>query len=500
MPRINSTNASIGDVWTAARWNDINEDLDDLYAYGDDRLRVRRAISGTALKIDIGAGAAVVGLNYVTYAGATNISVTNTATNYVMIDNTGTIVINTTGFVATNARLATVVCSGGVVTSVNLVKPDAFGGDLGNNSPPVNVQTLSGNLTLDNSSDQFQFLNCNGSDRTITLGTTSVVEGRTFYLKNTGTSKKLIIKQSSTILITLSAHRSCIAVYDGTNWYITYEYLLGDYGTGTDGSVTISSDTNLNPATIFNYTDFTLDATKTLSVTTVNIPLIILCQGDVAINGTIGLSGKGGAGGAGRTGGSTGSGAGGSNGASILSTAFVTGGSGGAGPVNNTAGGGTGGASYHTDGGGAKMTDRNVGFLEAFKRAVACGSGGGGGGCSNNGAQGGNGGNGGGGLLMYVGGDLTLGASSVINISGTAATNGANGGGNGGGGGGGGGGGYVFIIVQGSITNSGCTFTVNGGAFGTGGTGSSFNGLVGTVGAAGSVYIYSLTTGTLVTA
>lgn len=48
-----------------------------------------------------------------------------------MINSGGTIVINTTGFVGTNAKLGTVVSSGGVITTINIFKIDAVGGDLG---------------------------------------------------------------------------------------------------------------------------------------------------------------------------------------------------------------------------------------------------------------------------------------------------------------------------------------------------------------------------------
>ena len=51
-----STSRSAGDQITAARLNQLITDLNDIYANGSDRLRVSRAISGTALRIDIGAG------------------------------------------------------------------------------------------------------------------------------------------------------------------------------------------------------------------------------------------------------------------------------------------------------------------------------------------------------------------------------------------------------------------------------------------------------------
>lgn len=138
MPRSNSLNWATTDPITAVRLHDFNQDLDDLYAYGDDRLRVNRAASGTALKIDIGAGAARVGTVNVTYAGETDRSVTDSATNYVEMDASGTVLINTTGWTSVPQpllRLAEVVASGGVITSITLWKTDSVGGNLSGINP-----------------------------------------------------------------------------------------------------------------------------------------------------------------------------------------------------------------------------------------------------------------------------------------------------------------------------------------------------------------------------
>lgn len=128
MPRVNSQNRSVGDDITASALQDINEDLDDIYANGSDRLRVVEAVSWTALRIDIGAGAYYVWSTQGIYAGGTDIVVTNAATNYVMIDNAGTIQINTTWFTAGLGRLATVTCAGGAITNIVVWTDVVFGG------------------------------------------------------------------------------------------------------------------------------------------------------------------------------------------------------------------------------------------------------------------------------------------------------------------------------------------------------------------------------------
>jgi len=130
MPRINSTTFSSGDQVNATKMNLINADIDDIYSTGDDRLKTWRAISGTALRIDIGEGSARVGNTLVTYAGGTDISVTDSASNYVEINSSGVIEINTTGWTVTRSPLSKVTCAGGAITAIADYRAVTFGGQL----------------------------------------------------------------------------------------------------------------------------------------------------------------------------------------------------------------------------------------------------------------------------------------------------------------------------------------------------------------------------------
>lgn len=131
MPRLNSSNWSVNDAITAARLQDYNEEIDDIYVYGDDRGRIRSAASATPLRIDIAAFNYRVGGSSGQYAGGTDITVVNTATNYVEVDTSGVIQINQVGWTTTYGRLGTVTCSGGVITAISIWKPDVVGGSLG---------------------------------------------------------------------------------------------------------------------------------------------------------------------------------------------------------------------------------------------------------------------------------------------------------------------------------------------------------------------------------
>ncbi len=271
------------------------------------------------------------------------------------------------------------------------------------------------------------------------------------------------------------------------------------YGTSATGSVTWAADTNLNPATLFQYSDATLNVTKILSVTAVNDPLIIHTTGNVTINGIIDLNGKGGAGGPKgvATGGSTGT-----AGASKISGWTNAGGAGsnysGSRPESSGAGGGSSSFSAGDNGqnsnnndataglGGALISGNKYAALVALGFGVVCGSGGGGGG-QIPATTGYDGGAGGGALCWTIGGNLTLGSSSIIRADGATGATGSS---SGTGGSGGGGGGDVLIIVQGSITNNGVTLTAAGGAYGG-------PNIHGGLGATGKIRIISLDTGTV---
>lgn len=131
MPRSNSQNWSVGNPVTAARLQDINLDLDELFANGDDRGRVQLAASETALAVDVAAFVYRVGSSFGLFAGTTDLMMADNATNYIEINSGGTVSVNQVGFDTQKARLATVVTSGGVITSINIMRADIIGGDLG---------------------------------------------------------------------------------------------------------------------------------------------------------------------------------------------------------------------------------------------------------------------------------------------------------------------------------------------------------------------------------
>lgn len=502
MPRRNSQDWNDGSQVTGARLHDINQDLDDLYELGSDRGRIVEAASATPLMIDIGAFGWRVGDTHGVFAGDTDIAVSDDETNYVEIDEAGDIQINTTGWVAANARIGIVIAASGAITSITGYRPDVFGGDLGLNSPLVNVQTLSGDTTLDTSDDRFQILDPDGAIRDAVLDTSAIIEGHVFYIAHAGDDGLIRVMQSSTVLCYLRQGQSCLAVFDGTNWKLARQPDNNKFGDGSDGETTLSSNGDFDPDTVYEYEKLTLNSSVAYGLDEVNKVLEIRVLGDVVINGTIDLNSEGAAagnaggkklsggsvvtaasgGGAGATGGSWGGSGGGGGGASMWNPG--SNGQGGTGDNGGSRGaGGAGGTIYGS-----------AALLAALDLGVVCGAGGASGGAPGD-AVAGTGGAGGGAMIMYVGGNLTLGASSIIRANGANGGNGTGGTNNAtAGGGGGGGGGTILIIVEGTVTNSGVTVSASGGSAGSG----SNNAGAGGAGATGKVVIYSLKTKSVV--
>lgn len=158
MPRKNSTNRSVGEQITADRLQDINEDMDDIYILGTDRWRIVQWAG--ALEIDIGAFVYFVWSATGIKAAQTGLAVTNTATNYVEIDDTGTIQINTTWWTTAYARLGTVVCAGWVITSITLYKTDVVWWELWGGAIPYNTVTSKSDNTVYQASDKGGMVVC----------------------------------------------------------------------------------------------------------------------------------------------------------------------------------------------------------------------------------------------------------------------------------------------------------------------------------------------------
>ena len=269
------------------------------------------------------------------------------------------------------------------------------------------------------------------------------------------------------------------------------------YGDGTDGVVTISSNTTLTADK--QYKTLTVDSTYSLDVD----GFLVQVSGTCTVNGTIDCDGAhpgtnpgGGshAGSAGRSnntyGGSGGGGTGGAasagNGTAGTATNPSLGDSAGAGG-NADAGGGTGAA-----GGAATQIEKGYGAVKAVPglkqfdgTLIKGGAGGGGGGGDAAGNKGGGGGGGSGaGICVVL-------ASTLVNNGAIQADGGLGGhahGNSDGGGGGGGGGGYLLVVTE-ALSGAG-TRTAAAGSGGNGGNNAGSN--PGVAGTAGNVETLSL--------
>lgn len=129
MPRQNSTTWVVGDPILAARLNKTNQDLDDLYLAGSDRLKIYRISTDPAFQVTIGAGTYRVGKAEGQYAGGT-LTVSVSVTTYIMIDSAGAIQTSTVTWNGLYTRLGIVVSNGSGITSINIWRSDAVGWEL----------------------------------------------------------------------------------------------------------------------------------------------------------------------------------------------------------------------------------------------------------------------------------------------------------------------------------------------------------------------------------
>lgn len=249
-------------------------------------------------------------------------------------------------------------------------------------------------------------------------------------------------------------------------------YTANNFGDGSDGIFLQTTGTiNLTQGVVYQYSSFTLGQDATLSASSTSLaPMIIKVQGDCTINGTIDLKGKGCAKNIGyETPQTTYAGSGG---AIAHIRCF-----GSAGKINinsynyckcsykggnlynfynNIRGSimnGTGGANSDYVGGVSTSLGGPGGSSASTDGALGENG-------SDTGSTLGEGGNGGCTLLMIVGGNLTFGASSVIDVSGSPGSNGSRAGG------GGGGSGDILIFYRGLLTDNGVTKIKSGGAGG----------------------------------
>lgn len=276
---------------------------------------------------------------------------------------------------------------------------------------------------------------------------------------------------------------------------------LIDFGDGSDGAVTISSNTTLTRD--MYYSSLTVNATFTLSTAGFKIFVsgTLTNNGTISNNGTAGSAGVGtssGAGGAGAVAGTLGGGGAGATTGAAAGAAGVAGtsvnpsigGSGGAGGAGGT--GGSGGA-----GGVATFTPLRTLTPHIIYGVTLLGGGAGGGsggnGSTSGGTRGNGGGGGGGGGVLFVWARFLVNNGTIQSLGGAGGAGAASVGTGGNGGGGGGGGGGSVRLAYETITAG--TLLATGGTGGAaGGNGGGPAGVAGTTGTTGGVVQYNALT------
>lgn len=292
------------------------------------------------------------------------------------------------------------------------------------------------------------------------------------------------------------------------------------FGDGSDGALNTTGDITFDVTVdgepvVKRYTSVTINAGHTVTVSNRCKGLIILCQGNVVINGAIRMDDKAAKIGSGVPGGT-------STNFAIMSPITSTfaymlvpvGGAGGDGGKGGGTQGGIGGKGGSNSAFGGSAGGGGGGGAARYVSQIWYGGGDGGSGADSgvSGGQGGIGGGstygptagapgdygtGGGILAIIAGGNITIGATGVVSASAVAAgrpgkdtydgsTNGWAGGG-----GGGKGAGVAVLAHKGSYTNLG-SVVVNGSDGGDGGNGGLYDGEAGQSGQAGSIMVVQL--------
>jgi hypothetical protein len=85
----------------------------------------------------------------------------------------------------------------------------------------VNVETITGPLTLTANSPRIQSIDCDPTNRTVVLPAKAVSQGKEFLITNTGSSNDLIVKDSTetTTVVTITGGNSALVWNDGTDDY-----------------------------------------------------------------------------------------------------------------------------------------------------------------------------------------------------------------------------------------------------------------------------------------
>ena len=113
----------------------INNAINDIYDNGDERIK---AIPTGWLWIEITDGNVRVGSEEFYFEGGTA-TLTDNATNYVMLNGAGNIIVATDGRNQNYVKVATVITEDGAITSIKQWKMDALGGLLGGSGGYKNI-------------------------------------------------------------------------------------------------------------------------------------------------------------------------------------------------------------------------------------------------------------------------------------------------------------------------------------------------------------------------
>lgn len=127
MPRNESTNWSVWDQMTATRLQEFNDEIDQILTHWSDKWRVVNSAAQTSvLDVDIAAFSWIVWTTKWMFVWIVDLTMTDDAINYIEINASWTLSVNTTAFDPAKSRVWKVTTVGWIITEIEDWRPDVI--------------------------------------------------------------------------------------------------------------------------------------------------------------------------------------------------------------------------------------------------------------------------------------------------------------------------------------------------------------------------------------
>lgn len=134
----------------------------------------------------------------------------------------------------------------------------------------VDVQTLSGALTLDDTSGNYLLLDPGGSSRTVTLPAAGDSNGLAFFIANTADAAETLTISDGATVATVGQGQACMVASNGTDWYTVIPTVAQAIAAGvvvvSDANFRIGDSADLTKRIAFEASGITAGQTRTITM------------------------------------------------------------------------------------------------------------------------------------------------------------------------------------------------------------------------------------------